>query len=227
VPITSTRAVASRRAVALLCGLVLAGAAGCAGRAPSPTALRLEREDLIALVHALQSAQPSVQAEVRAAKAAWPLVVNGLPRGRPLPHAPVRTAAAAAAAVFVPAILQEDEAGALTGPAATIGGLFHGFVDLAGRGWQLIEGSIAQIQHGPPAAARFARANVALYIESVYDGHFDLAQVGKQLTAGYRKLGGPAAFGTSLTGAEVDALARAYSEASDRLHPHVGVKLGS
>ena len=68
-----------------------------------------------------------------------------------------------------------------------------------------------QIEHGSPAGARFARENVALYIESVYDGHFDLAQIGKQLSDGYRELGGPAAFGRALTQAEVDALARVYS----------------
>ena len=216
-----------KRAAPLLVGLALATVAGCGGPAPSPTALRLEREDLISLVRALQSAERSVRTEVLAAKAAWPFVVNGLPAHRAMPRTPVHVAAVAAAGITVPAVLQEDEAGALTGPAATIGGLFHGFVDLAERGWQLIDGTIGQIEHGPPAAARFARANVALYIESVYDGHFNLAQIGKQLLAGYDKLGGPAAFGASLTRAEVDALARAYSEASDRLHPHVGVKLGS
>jgi hypothetical protein len=214
-------------AASLLVGLVLATAAAGCGAAPSPTALRLEREDVIALVHALQGAERSVHTEVLAAKAAWPLVVNGLPARRALPRTPVAAAATAAAGVAVPAILQEDEAGALTGPAATIGGLFHGFVELSKRGWQLIEGAIAQIEHGSPAAARFARANVALYIESVYDGHFSLAQIGKQLLAGYRKLGGPGAFGASLTSAEVEALALAYSEAGVRLHPHVGVKLGS
>ena len=79
--------------------------------------------------------------------------------------------------------------------------------------------------YGP--AARFARENAALYIESVYDGHFSLAQIGKKLLDGYRKLGGPAAFGTALTQQEVDALAHAYSEDADRLHPHVTARLGS
>ena len=64
-------------------------------------------------------------------------------------------------------------------------------------------------------------------MESVYDGHFDLAQIGKQLPAAYRTLGGPTAFGQALTQAEVDALARTYSEASVRLHPHPGVRLGT
>ena len=79
----------------------------------------------------------------------------------------------------------------------------------------------------PFSAARFARANVALYIESVYDAHFSLAQIGKHLLAAYKTLGGGGAFGASLTPAEVDALARAYSEGQDRLYPHVGVRFGS
>ena len=91
----------------------------------------------------------------------------------------------------------------------------------------MILAAIAADEHGPPSAARFARANVGLYIESVYDGHFTLAQIGKQLLAGYGELGGPSAFGSLLSAAEVDALAQTYSEANDRLHPHVGVRLGS
>jgi len=77
------------------------------------------------------------------------------------------------------------------------------------------------------ARAKFARENVGLYIESVYDGHFDLAQIAKRLRKGYHNLGGAAAFAGSLTPAEVNSLANAYSEATARLHPHVGVKLGS
>ena len=111
--------------------------------------------------------------------------------------------------------------------APSLAGLFRAYSGLSTHGWQLIGAAIEQIEHGSPVAARFARANVALYIESVYDAHFGLAQVGKQLVAGYKTLGGASAFGPSLTQAEVDRLAGTYSEASDRLHPHPGVKLGS
>lgn len=211
----------------LLAGIALAGVGGCGGSTPSQAELRLEREDLIGVVRALQRSDGSVRAEVRTSKGTWPLVVDGLPAKVALARGPVRAAAAAAANVLVPAVLQEDRAGDLTGPAATIGGLYHGYIGLSKRGWQLIEGALAQIQHGPPSAASFARANVALYIESVYDGHFSLAQIGKHLLAGYEELGGSGAFGHSLTHAEVDAVARSYSEARDRLHPHVGVRLGS
>jgi len=219
-----------RALAVLLAGLALgAGLGGCGGAPATPAALRLEREDLITVARALQGMRGEVRAEVAATRAAWPLLANGLPAGRALAGAggPIRAAAAAAAALRVPAVFQEDEAGALTGPAATLDGLIHTFSTLSTRGWQMIEGALAQIEHGPPVAARFARANVALYIESVYDAHFSLAQLGKQLLAGYDKLGGPAAFGAALTRDEVEDLARAYSEASDRLHPHVGVRLGS
>ena len=56
---------------------------------------------------------------------------------------------------------------------------------------------------------------------------FDAALIGKSLLAGYTKLGGARAFGAALTQAEVDTLAGAYSPATERLHPHPGVKLGS
>jgi len=165
---------------------------------------------------------------VAATKIAWPLVANGLPSDRGATAAPaIATAAESAASIRVPALLQEAQAVSLTGPAATVAGSFRSYAGLSTRGWELIEASLKEILGGSPAAARFARENVDLYIDSVYDGHFSLAQIDKQLRAGYRKLGGQAAFGESLTQAEVDALANTYSEATDRLHPHVGVKLGT
>ena len=140
---------------------------------------------------------------------------------------PIAAAAQSAAGIQLPMLLQETQTAALTGPAAPLAGLVRSYILLATRGWRLIGAAIDQIEHGSPASARFVRQNVALYIESVYDGHFTLAQIGKQLLAGYRTLGGADAFGSALTQAEVDSLASAYSEATDRLHPHVGVRLGS
>ena len=155
-------------------------------------------------------------------------MANGLPADTSaIPRASILAAAQSAAAVTLPAQLQEAQAATLTGPASGMAGLFRAYSGLSARGWQLIGAAIEQIEHGSPTSARFARENVALYIESVYDGHFDLAQIGKKLPAAYRTLGGPAAFGAALTQAEVDALARAYSEGNDRLHPHPGVRLGS
>jgi hypothetical protein len=124
-------------------------------------------------------------------------------------------------------LFEEHHAAVLTGPGSGIAGLFRWASTLVARGWQQIDGAIEQIQHGSPAGARFARANVDLYIECVYDANFGLAQIGKKLLSGYNKVGGSKALGGSLAQAEVESLAAAFSEASDRLHPHTGVHLGS
>ena len=157
------------------------------------------------------------------------LVVAPVSAGRPLTTTRLSIAAAGASAakVKVPSLLDEAHAVSLIGPAAQLAGLFRAYAGLTDRGWKMIAASIEQIEHGRPASARFARDNVALYIESVYDGNFTVAQIGKQLRDGYHKLGGPAAFAGNLPEQQVDALASAYSEATDRLHPHVGVRLGS
>jgi hypothetical protein len=218
-----------RYAALLLLSCAAVAATGC-GRSESSTSaeVRLEREDLVAVAHALQHAQGSVEREVAAAKAAWPLVAHGLPANAgAIPRAPLRAATASAAKLSIPAPLQEAQATMLTGPGSSIAGLFRIYGGLAAPSWQIIGASVDAIEHGSPAAARFARGNVALYIESVYDAHFALAQVGGKLLDGYGKLGDGKAFGAALTTEEVEALAHAYSEATDRLHPHVGVRLGS
>jgi hypothetical protein len=221
-----------RRAVRLAAlGLVLGAAAlccGCGSAGESAAALRLQREDLILVARSLSEVAGPVDAEVAAAKAAWPAIAHGLPP-RPSGSARLLIAAAAAssAAIHLPTALQETQVASLTGPAAQIAGLLRSYVLLSSRGWRLIGATLDQIEHGTPAAARFGRSNVALYIESVYDGHFTLAQIGKKLHAGYGKLGGAEAFGTALSERTAAALAARYSEANDRLHPHVGVRLGS
>jgi hypothetical protein len=220
------------RLAALL--LTLSGAAGllagCGGSssASTPAAERLQREDLVAAVHGLRQAETSAGREMVAARIAWPLVANGLPATiPPATQTALSVAGAAARAIVLAPLMSKERARSLTGPAAGITGLFRTFDGLTERGWTLIAAAGEQIDRGPAVAARFARANVALYIDSVYDGHFDAALVGKSLLAGYEKLGGAQAFGATLTQAEVDALAGAYSPATERLHPHPGVKLGA
>ena len=127
----------------------------------------------------------------------------------------------------MPEPFKEAQLRGLTGPASALGGLFHSYAVLAQRGWSLIAYSMRQIQSGPGATGRFARENVPLYIESGYDAHFALAQLGKKLHDGYLHLGGADAFGASLPPGEVERLARTFSEERDRLRPHVGVRLGS
>ncbi len=213
----------------LLVGSAMIAVGGCGSdRSSTPAELKLQREDLIAVAHALRSSEAQVGREVADAKAAWPLVANGLPTEisssiRP----PIMAAGASAARMELPVPLREAQTAMLTGPASQIAGIFRTFTLLATRGWALIGAAVAQIEHGAATSARFARADVALYIESVYDSHFNLAQIDKKLRTGYRKLGGQAAFGGALTQRELDGVAGFYSEATSRLHPHVGVRLGS
>jgi hypothetical protein len=219
----------SRRAAALLAlGLALLAGSGCGSTSPAVQAdLRLQREDLIAAARALARAQRDVAAETRTTKAAWPVVAGGLPAsaaGRE--RASVAAAARGAAAVRVPTLFEQHVAAGLTGPGAGIAGTFRAYAGLSATGWRMIQDALRASAGGGSAAA-FARSNSPLYIESVYDGHFGLAQVGKNLTAGYLKLGGAAAFGKALPPDEVNLLAAAYSEPALRLEPHPAVKLGS
>jgi hypothetical protein len=217
-------------ALLLILSGVLFTVTGCdgTGGTSSPAELRLQREDLVAVSRALQAVERPVAREVAAAKVAWPLIANGLPNARTLiARRSIAAAAENAAKIKLPGLMEEAQAASLTGPASQLAGLFRTFDGLASRGWGLIGAEIEEIEHGSPAGARFARENAALYIESVYDGHFAVAQIGKKLLDSYHKLGGPTAFGRALSEGEVDALARAYSEPADRLHPHVGVRLGS
>jgi hypothetical protein len=224
------------RVAALL--LILSGAAGAGGAlagcggtrkvVASPAAQMLQREDFVVISHGLREAEGSVEREMAAAKIAWPLVANGLPLSIPTrTRVAVASASKTAQAIVVPAPMSEAQARSLTGPAAGIASLFEPFQRLTERGWTLTGAAADEIASGTPAAARFARENVALYIDSIYDGHFDATLIGKSLLAGYKKLGGAKTFGATLTQAEVDALAGAYSPATERLHPHPGVKLGA
>ena len=219
-----------RAAVTLvLVGGVAIGAAGCGSHNhATPQAEQLQRADLVDVSEALSTAAPAVGREVAATKAAWPLIANGLPADiRALPRRKIQVAIARAQELTLPTLFKEGQAASITGPGSTLASLFRGFVTLGGRGWKLIGADIEEIEHGSPPAARFARANVAIYIESVYDAHFELAQIGKKLLKDFKDQKGPEAFGGSLTQAQVDSLAQTYSEPSDRLYPHTGVKLGS
>jgi hypothetical protein len=219
----------SRRAAALLAlGLALLAGSGCGSSSRAVQAdLRLQREDLIAAARALARAQRDVAAETLTTKAAWPVVAGGLPASVGAGEgSSVAAAARGAAAVRVPSLFEPQVAAGLTGPGAGIAGTFRAYAGLSGTGWRMIQDALRASAAGGSASG-FARSNSPLYIESVYDGHFGLAQVGKNLTAGYRKLGGPASFGDELTQQEVDRLAAAYSEPALRLHPHPAVTLGS
>lgn len=180
------------------------------------------------VVHGLKEMDGQLQTAIRTSRLAWPHVVNGLSRDpAELGRAQVAQAAADAEAVKVPFVFSEAGAAELTGPGSPIAGVLRTFAGLVPRGWKLIGAAIAEIEDGPAVASAFARETVALYIESVYDGYFSLAQAGKKLIKGYQEMGGPEGLAGRLSQAEVESLANFYSEATFRLHPHPGVKLGS
>ncbi|MGH2865300.1 MAG: hypothetical protein ACRDJX_08645 [Solirubrobacteraceae bacterium] len=226
----SGRATRLRGAAALVLIAALAvGTTGCGSHHhATPQAEQLERTDLVDVCQALSAAAASANREVAATKAAWPLIAHGLPSDiRALARAKIELAIARAQELKLPTLFAEREAASITGPGSALASLFRDFSTLNRRAWKLIGAAIQQIEHGSPLAARFARANVALYIESVYDAHFELAQIGSKLLQDYKKQGGRQAFGETLAQAQVNSLAQTYSESSDRLRPHTGVKLGS
>ncbi len=220
----------SARAAALLLAVsaaLLAGGCG-SGSTHNPEELRLERADLVVAVRTLAAAEPGVDRLTAAAKTAWSYVADGIPaKADPRLREALDEAALQAAAVRVPALFSEEHARGLTGPASPLAATYAGYVRLSTRAWRLLRYSLEQIERGTPAAAFFARTNVALYIESVYDAQFAVAQIGKKLLTGYERLGGPAVFGAKLPKGEVEQLVDAYSEPHLRLYPHTGVKLGS
>lgn len=220
----------SARVGALLAaGSALALAAGCgSAHKPTPVGLALQREDLVLAARTLTAAEPAVEREAAAARAAWPLIVNGLPPAADAEsRARIEEATARARALPLPGLFGEETARSLTGGASGLAGTYQSFYKLATRSWPQIEYALAQLAQGPSAASRFAASNVALYIEAVYDAQFDLAQLGTKLQDTYTRLGGPGAFAATLPEAEVERLAAVYSEANFRLEPHVGVRLGS
>ncbi|HXB66486.1 MAG TPA: hypothetical protein VNV42_16615 [Solirubrobacteraceae bacterium] len=208
-------------AATLAASLAATGVAGCGGHRPRPAALRIERADLVMVAHTLTQLRAPVAAETAAARGAWPSLTGGLPRhARPVLRMRVAAAARLAAALRLPAAVLVE--GFLTGPAASLAGMLKSYVRLSQRGWGYLAQALA-----PPAgtsggrvAARFLRANAALYIYCVYDGHYNLSLVGKTLLSAYRQLGGAPAFGGLLTQGEVEALARFYSIPTVRLQPH-------
>ncbi len=214
----------------LIVGAAAFVSAGCGGSGSgvSSAGVHLQREDLIAVVHELQATQAEAAAELQATKLAWREVAHGLPVAPSAAAAAAITQAQArAAALRLPPLFGEVKARELTDAAAALAGEYRSFAVLSSAGWRQIAYALGRASSGPPAASRFVRANVALYIESVYDAHFTAGQIGRRLPVAYKKLGGPAMFGGALTQAEVDALSSSYAEASYKLEPRATVHLGS
>jgi hypothetical protein len=196
--------------------------AGC-GSSMSTTAsgpeLALERTQLVQVSAGLRSTEAAVRREVSASRAAWPAIASGLPQApTPALRAAVSAASASAGALPEPAFMASSAR--LTGPAAGIAGIYENYDRLAERGWRLTDASIASIATAPPAVASFARENSSLYIDAIYDGHYDLSLLGKSLMSAYEKLGGRQAFGATLTPIKVINIALGYSIEAVRLEPH-------
>jgi hypothetical protein len=201
-------------------GLIAVGCGSTsASHGPSGRELALERAQLVQVSDDLRSAAAGVKREVAASRGAWPSIAAGLPSALPPTlKAAVGKASASAGALPEPPFM--TNAARLTGPAAGIAGIYEDYDRLAERGWRLTQATTGAIETGPPPAASFARMNASLYIDAIYDGHFDLSLLGKSLLSAYERLGGPQAFGARLPQSEVTALAAAYSIPSVRLEPH-------
>lgn len=211
--------------------------AGCgsssSSHAQSNRELALERAQFEQVSSQLSALQVAVKREVAASRAAWPSIAGGLPQalGSGL-RTSVAAADARAKALPEPSFLAN--ASKLTGPASGIAGTYENYEQLAQRGWNLTEAAVQTIASAGSATtttttaasantaaqASFERANSPLYIDAIYDGHFDLSLLGKSLLSGYERLGGPEAFGSALTQAQVNALAGVYSILAVRLEPH-------
>jgi hypothetical protein len=192
-----------------------------------PAELALSREHLIAAVHALESVRAPVAREVTATKSVWPAIAKGLPASPAPLRTQIEAAASSASLLRVPVPFGETESRALTGPSVAIAGTYRVFAVLARSAWQLFAAQARAIEAGSPGAASFARQNIALYVESIYDAHYALAQIGKKVRKAFHDLGGPRAFGSALTQSQADALGSFYSEATARLTPRAATKLGS
>lgn len=178
------------------------------------------------VVHALERVRGPVSAELAAAREAWPSISGGLPAViAPSLSGRLARAGAAASRILAPAFMTQLEAPALrprvylTGPAAGAAGLFQSFSNLTGQGWTLTDAAIKGLAGASTANAASLRANARLYVSCIYDGHFDLAQIGKNVMRSYESLGGPNGFGGSLPEDEMTALASFYSDQL-RLEPH-------
>lgn len=214
--------------MALVIGLALAGG-GCGKsthRTPSAAELTLERTQFAQVADGLLSAQPGVGREVAASRAAWAAIAGGLQASSSSSlRRQIAMASAQAGALPQPSFLESIKR--LTGPASGLAALYETFARLAERGWRLTDASIASISSGSRADASFARESSSLYIDSIYDAHFDLSLVGKSVLKGYERLGGPSAFGAKLTRSQIDRLAAAYSIPAVRLAPHPAASIES
>lgn len=226
-----TRSARARLALAALAPITLGALAGCGSHGHvSRREVALERAQFVQVTSELREVQGAVRREVSTSRAVWPSIYNGLPR-RIAPRLLVGVKAASSVAGGLPAPRFMAKRATLTGPASGVAGLYEDYDRLVERGWRLTETTVNAIAFGSRPVARFVRANSPLYIDAIYDGHFDLSLLGERVLKGYEKLvklGASAnlpdrgAFGSRLTRAEVMQLVGFYSIPGVRLEPHPG-----
>jgi hypothetical protein len=190
----------------------------------TPLELKLQRSQLALVSAQLQQSEQPLQREVLATRAVWHSIAKGLP-AHPGPRlaAQISAARAAAEALPTPAFLQFRHK--LIGPAGRISSLYYEFELLAKHGWAHVDQATGTLQHGPATVASFERANAGLYIDSIYDGHFDASLIGERVLSSYRRLGEQPTFRSSLTPERVRSIALAYSPNAMRLTPHLWQEL--
>jgi hypothetical protein len=210
-------------ALALAIGGILVGVLLGGGRSPTQAELGQRRAHLAFVARGLRSVEPRVRHELATARAAWPAIAHGLPSS-PAEGVLAKVQAAMEAVEAVPPPRFVSLIGELAGPAISIAQLFRFSQALVTAGWQHVESALSASAGTP--AARFARANSSLYIESIYQGMFKLSEIGPRLQAAYLQLGGAQLFGTKLTHARIRSIAGTYGP-SDKLKPHAVLRPAS
>jgi hypothetical protein len=218
---------------ALILAVGLAGAlTSCGGTSRTASTstiseLALRRADFVLVSRLLEGARASVKLEVNASRHPWSQIAHGLPSTisaslrRQVSVASFRASHIQAPAymIFAPGPTAGRAQGRFTGPAAGVAGLFQAYASLSQRGWKILQTTVDGIANGQPRDARFLRGNADLYLTCIYDGHFDLALIGRSLLDSYNKLGGSKLFGSSLTEARIASLERFYAKDLG-LEPH-------
>lgn len=217
VPIVA--AIAAIGALTALLAILLSGP-----ESHTPLELKLQRSQLALVSAQLGALEQPLQREVIATRAVWHSIAKGLP-AHPGPRLAAQISAAHAAAEALPAPAFLEYRHKLIGPAWRISTLFQEFELLAKHGWAHVDQATGALRHGPAAAASFERANTGLYIDSIYDGHFDASLIGERVLNSYKRLGEQRAFGSSLTPAAVRSISLSYSPKAMRLTPHLWQEL--
>lgn len=214
-PLAFAAVLAVAAAIAVAIALAVTG-----GESHTMVELALQRSQLALIGRQLSTLERPFRREVAAAQAVWPELARGLPR-HPSARLEQQVLAADAAAQALPAPAFLEARHELIGPAERIAGLFHSFELLVQHGFAHLDQTVRAIRHGHVAAARFERASSGLYVDSVYDGHFDASLIGEHFVNSYERLEEEHASGPTLAPAVLNSILAAFSPQLARLTPHL------